>query len=1177
DSCLSSCNGDMIFAADTNLQGQYKCCLGTCSMAVNNEYLLWQKAFIKVESEGRTVFEEEVARAQKDLRRYTGPNDGTLSMPINFNKCDIEGDYYLRWVMENADGSHYAGVSHWQEPYRRIYAVNWDMREAACVERDCYTGQEKRGWFAADIVPQPRHSDGNMNNCCGDDPTDTGTYLNDPEGGSGAFADMGDWVCALDSVHHADNLWKGAYLWEAASTTGQPETVGDFNMVEHPYPYDIVSDGARWVACNKPASASSFMGNIPLWETRIIASPFADSDVYHDYLCFPEIDTDQEHYALGECHAREPSLEEVHAHEQGNIYIGYQAGLGDALPIAFEIEGRSNVRSMSKIKEDDPIFWTVEDGGVSINAMHVESRSVSGNKSLKIDFSVNEEEKQNIAYLSLTAARIQDWKNKYTYLQIPFAFTRGSGVDLILNYTSGQSHRIFDILRYSTNGYMHNQWHLLRIPLADIPEGRVSNITFVFDGQQYGNYYQGAHSFFLDRITLLSTFDEGRVFYCTHFTDNRDIETNAWIEDLDTYGSYSKGKEACNALEYANWTGTRCCGDDSNSVQDAYMKRSEFYGDTEAACWNGQLLPEDMPLQVYDLVLAADAGDSQYTLDCHDPEGCIMSIPPFLHTSELKIKSASDAYFLDHTGRKAKNTTRLADDLLLSVDHPQILQYNGTLMGCYSPYRHSKETDNKGHESAKQLLNDTNYHADDLLVDNGKCTVHGSYFCDPDGFWNDDATIQRPDRIYTDGAGNRRIQHGQGDHLVAANRTKLSQHYSDQDDFSCCPESYCWNGSVCIEDMGNEPSLSPFMMNETTGAGYRCVDGSWQWSTKKYDWNHKEFGYCAEESSCFVRVERPGDVVSAEDPLCVEDGYYIGDYMCDAGVWRTRTQFLAGYLLTIAEDKSPTEYELFCDHFEKTLNYVGVSEGRSMADMLAGKVADLKRYGGSDWVCDIPSTEDVEECVNHFCVLTYDDKTVLATSLNQPLDEPGSIGTLFELEQCEGVEGGFTDCRDGWRYHEDMGLLLYRSQGGFLEAVGSFLHDLIVQPAIDLFSGVSKDPEEFAISVDVLDYLSESTNFASLYVAQHGKQSVLGVRDSKWSLQEGRTIKYLGVAYRGFTNAPDVCSYVENFDSRSYYTDDFSCTETSKMGSQIFHVFSRSADGLDAWVDLTAVLRLGGQ
>ncbi|MFW5745919.1 MAG: hypothetical protein ACOCWQ_00010 [Nanoarchaeota archaeon] len=270
--------------------------------------------------------------------------------------------------------------------------------------------------------------------------------------------------------------------------------------------------------------------------------------------------------------------------------------------------------------------------------------------------------------------------------------------------------------------------------------------------------------------------------------------------------------------------------------------------------------------------------------------------------SKMRQKSRAKAA-TSYTGRKAKNTTRLADDLLLSLNHPQILHYDGTLMGCYSPYRHNKEIDNRGEESAEQLLNDTNYHADDLLVDNGKCTVHGSYFCDPDGFWSDDATIERPDRIYTDRAGNKRIQHGQGDHLVAANRSKLSQHYSDQNDFSCCPEFYS----------GTEVSL---------------------------------------------------------------------------------------------------------------------------------------------------------------------------------------------------------------------------------------------------------------IALDVLDYLAESSNFDSLYLAKNGAQKVLGIKDAKWSLQEGRMIEYLGVSYEGFTNTPYICDYVESFDRQTYYWDEFSCE--AETGS--FRVFSRTA--MDLWPDLSAVLRL---
>ncbi|HLC19319.1 MAG TPA: hypothetical protein VJK72_00225, partial [Candidatus Nanoarchaeia archaeon] len=88
----------------------------------------------------------------------------------------------------------------------------------------------------------------------------------------------------------------------------------------------------------------------------------------------------------------------------------------------------------------------------------------------------------------------------------------------------------------------------------------------------------------------------GGARYCTDARYSDTALKSSWIADLDdrtggasigTIPGEPAGKSACNALGFG-WTGTQCCGDDGR----------EFYSDSEAGCWNGEIVKDNTIMTV---------------------------------------------------------------------------------------------------------------------------------------------------------------------------------------------------------------------------------------------------------------------------------------------------------------------------------------------------------------------------------------------------------------------------------------------------------------------------------------------------------------------------------------------------------------------------------------------------
>jgi hypothetical protein len=1170
--CASGCTGGFTFATDAT---GFRCCTGVCSNPMLGPASTMETSYY-VTSGGKTTQLNHVVESIYDSSKWTK----MASFPTNV--CNIEGKYYVDWEIQNQGGVHYSRIKVYSQfkQNKNIYKVSWDLQEGSCTDVDCYVDETARGWYEDDQNPLAA---GKM--CCGDDNTDTGTVFQNSEHICGIY---------MTDQNNQDEIIYG-YKWGYAKGNNDVDNTavkGDVLLVTYPEPYDVVSSGSKWRSCGRGQNS------IALWN-KISVTATSNSALKHSYLCFKEGDT-VDRYAFAECLGESGESININGLEN-DVTIGRPSHVGASLPFAVEIEANAPRDFSGASNEPSAINTDHAISGTRIESQDFDNtKKLSGEEGYYMPVIVNGTNLGG-ANIEFPVTTINRW-DAYSHLQAPIRFgipgdrsATSAPIDLQINFASGVPVVIENILRYSTDGIEEYEWHLLRIPIQAASGRFIRNISFIFD-PKYANYVNGFdYEFWTDRMTLTKTGSNARVYYCTEYTDldNGNVYYD-WIDDLDYNMNFQEGKIACNAREYSGWTGSRCCGDDSNPNVDGvvYVQKKEFYTDNESGCWSGQVINEDVPLQIYDL----NFNEKPFTFECGDEDGdCMIPIPPLLdeEAGESITITGADAMFTNFTqGGEVNGTTtdRFVDSVLLRKEQPEITYYNGTMWGCHTPYKGTKGTDNSGAQSTEVILEDINYERDGQLVDGGSCVIKGSYFCDPEGYWSDDTSMEALDIVTLDPANNTVTYHNfcqpdsketQCPEFNAVNRTKLSKDYHNND-YSCCPDNYCWNGSICIENMANRPWAPPLEM-DGNGSGNRCVDGFWNWNLKKYDWYHKDSGWCPDNNDCLVHNSTQAEYNSSANPQCVHSGEYTGDYYCDAGTWSTRTKVVGTYLQSVALQESPDDYSLFCDHFDTALNYVGTVDNKDMRTVLQG----LRAVEGAfftESICDIASTSEVDECVNNFCVLRYDDdKVIIGTSLNAPLDTNGTIGSHFGIESCLGNGGEFADCGDGWFYHEDMMLLIYNpNAGGIIPELTEFI-SFIVAPIVNFFKALiswhedSLEPMPSQLSGS-LDYLSETTLFDALYIAQSGEKRVLGTKETKWDNSEGMLIEYIGVGYDNFPEVPFLCDYIEAYDTIHDTREDFTChydvvtTNTSSVAT--YSVFSKSDVGRNVWADLTAVLRI---
>jgi len=370
----------------------------------------------------------------------------------------------------------------------------------------------------------------------------------------------------------------------------------------------------------------------------------------------------------------------------------------------------------------------------------------------------------------------------------------------------------------------------------------------------------------------------------------------------------------------------------------------------------------------------------------------------------------------------------------------------------------------------------------------------------------------------------------EGDDAAAVEYSYISQ--PDLDNFdaragaACCPKDYCWNGYACVEPMTELTSLAEHISD---GRDYRCVDGQWERSSPKFDWNADKWGFCSREEQCFVlssefgsKEYSAGTFPEGKYPLCIDDGEYILDHYCDAGQWTSRTKFLATKLMEVADND---EYVLYCSPYREVLPDFENKEAYIGGDLpqVQKKTQDLSKAilgPGKEEVLRTCFTgildpqgkrlvDDAENtCVNNVCVLQYKEggrvKVAFATTLNRPIESERSFLLSLDVPQnkvgqlcAKSADGSFIECDlsqlsqaifpsgADLLYSGQLNALIYAQEG---ISVNPGLLDKILKWFGDLFDIESSLSGEKA-------FVSQAQNFRDLYVLKSNDQEVRAVKE----------------------------------------------------------------------------------
>ncbi len=394
----------------------------------------------------------------------------------------------------------------------------------------------------------------------------------------------------------------------------------------------------------------------------------------------------------------------------------------------------------------------------------------------------------------------------------------------------------------------------------------------------------------------------------------------------------------------------------------------------------------------------------------------------------------------------------------------------------------------------------------------------------------------------------------------------------------CCPASWCWDGTTCIENQVDEPLNSYVYNHPSDGSPYRCIDGAWNPARQVYSWNFEHKGYCPnKDSQCLVgnftyeNNNQPDTYFSDEKPQCIADGQYILDSFCDGYNWTSRTSLVVDKMLE--ETNVNSNFKLYCDDYKSVLN-------EYTYEVIGGK--NVIEYLDSN--CDIGDGD--YPCVNNLCVLrilkTGEDKVIFGTSLNvEFFDEDDGLFKVLDVpeDHClsHSTEGPFeyTQCGPVLIHNPNVSIVVFSDEGVsavplttgwdlFLQIIGNpieALTHLLIDGDLRFFSTIGL-PLNFEV-------LNSSRMFDRLYIGQFPDgEKVEGIFESeKFDSEAGVFKHYLIVKYSGFEE--NICDEVNK------YTSTFGRINCEEQGDDFIVADSREQPSylMGKWQDLTSKFR----
>jgi len=367
---------------------------------------------------------------------------------------------------------------------------------------------------------------------------------------------------------------------------------------------------------------------------------------------------------------------------------------------------------------------------------------------------------------------------------------------------------------------------------------------------------------------------------------------------------------------------------------------------------------------------------------------------------------------------------------------------------------------------------------------------------------------------------------------------------------SCCPSTYCWDGSECVSsdlwmdnatrpaiwnDMfdGNLTNDHVYTSSQPIARGYRCVlnasgAANWVASDIKYDWNYMASGYCALSTDCYVGPDyhpeldsglegyysqgciHHNEIITDKDPVT---GYSLGsgNHYCYMGNWTTRSYIIAQLLQNMSTDST---YTMHCyDSDEMTFNTPS-TQGSDMA-VLSACVLVKSIDSGTDQIITgiIPKTNDGAAFLSGL--------SGFITEYSNYYDSISGDASVYHSDCTQETSANiipstnFTTCIEKSSDGESNGMYLYYNLEYKYFVMSNDPIDALTKPTF--WSMISKFFKGlFRPNVNLIPYsaINYTSSYDRLYIAQSSDgPTVLGIEEYKYDENNKSMATILSIKY----------------------------------------------------------------
>jgi len=326
--------------------------------------------------------------------------------------------------------------------------------------------------------------------------------------------------------------------------------------------------------------------------------------------------------------------------------------------------------------------------------------------------------------------------------------------------------------------------------------------------------------------------------------------------------------------------------------------------------------------------------------------------------------------------------------------------------------------------------------------------------------------------------------------------------------------------------------------------------------TKPY-WNYSLYGLCKEQNQCLVKnsfnesydnqPERYWSQNSnSEKPKCITTGQYIEDNYCEQGKWTSRTKLTATQLLAIAKEKSPNNFAIYCDTYDKVLNRYSYSTEYGLVTNFLTQYCKRGRK--------------IINCTNNICVLKTPLGIAFGMAINTDIDGQESPLHALNLSrtQCNSAknnDGDYDTCGNNvWYNHNTESIIYIR---GLTTMPQHNINEYLITP----YNEIKEYAKQYSYSI-----FEKTPMFNQLYIAKNNETFEYAIQQQHYTLN---STTFIGYKTENITVTTNLCDTLKRIDNKA---------KCEKQTGNSFNLVTRKtafdSNDLSYWNDLTGKIRL---